>query len=85
MGNKEMERQIQIMEKYFELIIDLGCDYDGFNTTESLKSLIDELCRYASLGRVANDTEVIYSTLEDKSGNGEVFNILHEKINIDKK
>ena len=77
---KDLERQIQIMEKYFELIIDIGCDYDGFNTTESLKSLIDELCRYASLGRVANDTEVIYSTLEDEFGNEEKYNILHEKI-----
>lgn len=77
---KDLERQIQIMEKYFELICDLGYDYDGCNTVEGLKSLIDELVRLASLGRVANDTEVIYSTLEDEEGNEEVFNILHEKI-----
>lgn len=79
MENKEMERQIRIMEKYFELICDLGYDYDGCNTVEGLKSLIDELVRLASLGRVANDTEAIYSTLEDEEGNEEVFNILHEK------
>lgn len=80
MENKEMERQIRIMEKYFELICDLGYDYDGCNTVEGLKSLIDELVRLASLGRVANDTEVIYSTLEDEEGNEEKYNILHEKI-----
>lgn len=80
MENKEMERQIRIMEKYFELICDLGYDYDGCNTVEGLKSLIDELVRLASLGRAANDKEAIYSTLEDEEGIEKVFNILHEKI-----
>lgn len=80
MEDKEMERQIEIMERYFELICDLGYDYDGCNTIEGLKSLIDELVHYASLGRACNDTEVIYITLKDEEGNEENFNILHEKI-----
>lgn len=29
------------------LLLDIGFDYDGFNTVESLKGLIDELCTYA--------------------------------------
>ena len=74
---KEIERldkQVQIMEKYFELIIDLGYDYDGFNSVESLKTLIDELCKYASLGRVCNTTESIYAN------SGKHFNIIGEEI-----
>ena len=81
---QNQKRQIEIMEKYFELIIDIGCDYDGYNTIEGLKSVIDELCHYASLGRVANDTESMYIALEDGTENEELFNILHEKINIEK-
>ena len=39
---KEIERLnniIKIMEKYFELIVDLGYDYDGLNSEDSLKRL----------------------------------------------
>ena len=65
---------IKIMEKYFELIVDLGYDYDGFNTVESLKTLIDELCRYAGLGRVYNTTEPIFINNDKK------YNILNEEL-----
>ena len=69
-----MNRQIEIMEKYFELIIDLGFDYDGCNTIESLKALIDELVHYAKLGRACNINEPMYV-------NGEkYYNILHEEL-----
>lgn len=71
---QEKEKIIIIMEKYFELICDLGFDYDGCNKVESLKNLIDELVHYSNLGRVANTTEEIYMN-KDKS-----FNILHEEI-----
>lgn len=72
-------KEIEIMERYFELIIDLGFDYDGSNTVESLKELIDELVCYAKLGRVCNITEPIYS-------NGEkCYNILHEEIEVNDK
>lgn len=54
------DRSIEIMERYLELIYDLGYDYDGFNDVESLKGLIDEMCRFASLGRARNVTEPIY-------------------------
>ena len=55
-----MDRSIEIMERYLELIYDLGYDYDGCNDVESLKGLIDEMCRLASLGRARNVTEPIY-------------------------
>ena len=70
-----LEKEIKIMEKYFELIIDLGYDYDGFNKEEDLKGLIDELVRYASLGRVCNTIEPIYTRKDN-----EKFNILGEVI-----
>lgn len=75
----EYKRQIEIMEKYFELIIDLGYDYDGFNKEEDLKGLIDELVRYASLGRVCNTTEAIYVNQDKK------YNILNEELKGDNK
>ena len=78
--DKEIERLNKtniIMEKYLELIYDLGYDYDGLDEKESLKKLIDELVRYASLGRVCNTTEPIYINKDEK------YNILHEKLKED--
>lgn len=72
------EEIITIMEKYFELIYDLGFDYDGFNYEKDLKGLIDGMCRFASLGRVANTSEVIFVD-RDKQ-----YNILGEEIKDDK-
>ena len=72
--NKEKDKIIKIMENYLELIIDLGYDYDGLSEDESLKGLINELVRYASLGRAYNTTETIYVNGDKK------YNILHEKI-----
>lgn len=68
------DREIMIMDKYFELIYDLCYDYDGYNTVDGLKSLIDEVSRLASLGRAHCDTEPIYTCDDDK------LNILMEKI-----
>lgn len=63
-----------IMEKYLELIADLGYDYDGCETTGDLVNLIDELVRLANLGRVCNTTEPIYEN------GGKKYNILMEEI-----
>lgn len=62
------------MEKYFELIIQLGYDYDGLNKVESLKGLIDELVRYAKLGITKNTTEPIYENEKKK------YNILGKEL-----
>ena len=70
-----MNRNELIMKKYFQMIIDLGYDYDGFNSVESLKGLINELVRLASLGIVCNTTEPIYKNNDKK------YNILMEEIN----
>lgn len=72
-----MNRNELIMQKYFQMIIDLGFDYDGLNSVESLKGLIDELVRLASLGIVCNTTEPIYEN------NGVKHNILMEEIKND--
>ena len=72
--NQRLNNIIKIMEKYLELIVDLGYDYDGLNSEDSLKRLIDELCRYASLGRAYNTTEPIFENENKK------YNILNEEL-----
>ena len=71
----DLERQIEIKNEYLVLMVDLAYDYDGFNTVESLKGLIDELRKYASYALESNDKIPIY-----RDGNENDFNILHEKI-----
>ena len=66
------------MENYLELIYDLGYDNDGCKTTGDLVNLMDELVRYASLGRAYNTTEAIYEN------NGKKYNILHEELKENK-
>ena len=73
-ANDKLNRQIVIMEKYLELIYDLGFDYDGYSTNEHLKKLIDELVHCASLGRACNTTEPIFTNM------GKHYNILHEEV-----
>lgn len=70
----ELDKEITIMKKYFQMIIDLGYDYDGFNNVKDLKGLIDGLCKYASLGKECNTTEPIYA-----NGNKN-YNILGEEL-----
>lgn len=74
--NEKLARQVEIMERYLELIIDFGFDYDGYNKAENLKGLIDTLVDYAKLGLEKNDTRVITINGIDR----EQFNILGERI-----
>lgn len=62
------------MEKYFELIIQLGYDCYELNTVESLRGLIDELVGYAKLGITKNITEPIYENENKK------YNILGKEL-----
>ena len=71
----DLERQIKIKDKYCQLIINLGFDYDGFNTVDSLKGLIDELVSYARKAIECDDKEAVYV-----NGKGERDNILGEPI-----
>lgn len=76
--NKKLKREIDIKNKYAELIVDLAVGYDGLNTVESLKGLIDELSSIAKLIINSNDKEVIYINKNNK------YNILYEKIGEEK-
>ena len=71
----DLERQIAIKNEYLGFIVDLAYDYDGFNTVEGLKGLIDELSKHASYALDNNDKIPVYRDV-----NGNDFNILHEKI-----
>lgn len=53
-----LENVIEIKDKYFFMIWALGYDYDGYNTPENLKRLIDELVDYANYGRLNDDKHV---------------------------
>ena len=77
--NERLNKNIIIMEKYLELIRDLGYDYDGLNYEHDLKGLIDGMVRFASLGRACNITEEIYVDSKGKS-----LNILGEELKENK-
>ena len=71
---EELKRFNRIRENYLQLIADIGYDYDGMNTVEGLKGLVDELCKYALWGRDLYDYKPIYEN------NGKVYNILDEEL-----
>lgn len=77
-NNNKLKRKIYIKNEYAKLIIDLAFGYDGFNTVEGLKGLIDELSNIAKLIINSDDKKVIYIDGKDK------YNILHEKISEEK-
>ena len=72
------KRQNKIKNEYLQLLIDLGIDYDGLNTVESLKGLIDDLIDYAKLALENNDKEFIFWGGKDKK-----YNILREEIEVE--
>lgn len=73
--NKLLKRQNKIKDKYCELIYELGFDYDGLNTVESLKGLIDDLVDYAKKSIKNDDNSFVFEGM-----NGTKYNILREKI-----
>lgn len=70
----DLERQIAIKDRYLDLIWALGCDYDGYETPEGLKSLIDELVELARKASLNDDKSVT------SFGDGKTYNILGEQI-----
>ena len=58
-----LDEQIKLKNAYCQLIVDLGFDYDGYNSVESLKSLIDELVNYAQKAIDNDNKTAIYKTL----------------------
>lgn len=73
--NKELDRKIQIKDKYLDLIIAIGYDYDGFSKAENLKGLIDELVRFAGMALNNDDKTPIAIDSNEKQ-----LNILGEVI-----
>lgn len=67
-------RTIKIKDEYLQLIDFLLVDYDGCNTVESLKELIDETRDYIHKALKNDDKTVIYEGMKNK------FNILHEEV-----
>lgn len=56
---KYQKNKIDNKDNWCQLIADIGFDYDGCNTIESLKGLIDELVRYSLNSRDNYDYEEI--------------------------
>lgn len=70
-----LKRQIKIKNEYLDLIWAIGNDYDGRNTIEGLKELIDELVDMAKKAYCDDDKTVMFT-----SSNNSKFNILRERL-----
>ena len=75
---EELKRQIEIKDKFCGLITALGFDYDGFNTADELKGLIDTIVDYANKAIQCDDKSPIYVNGDDKP-----LNILLEKVKVE--
>ena len=72
---KELERKIEIKARYCDIIWCLGVEYDGHETPEGLKSLIDELVTLAKRAVKNDDKYAMYEGCGDK-----YYNILNEEV-----
>lgn len=72
---KWLERQIKIKDNYCDMIWCLGVDYDGYETPEGLKSLIDELVDLAKKAARNDDKYAMYEGCGNK-----FYNILQEEV-----
>lgn len=77
---KNLERKIDIKDKWCLLLRDIACDYDRHRTAESLMSLIDELSKMAENAIQNDDESEVYI-----SENGIKSNILNEPLSIEEK
>lgn len=69
------ERQLKIKNEYLQLAYDIGFDYDGCNTVESLKGLIDNILDLTTKAYKNDDTSTVYIGGDDKK-----YNVLYEEI-----
>ena len=76
---KWLQRQIDIKDNYCNMIWCLGVDYDGYETPEGLKSLIDELVNLAKKAEINDDKYAMYEGCGNK-----FYNILHEEVTAPK-
>ena len=54
---ESLERKLKNKDKWCQLIIDIGFDYDGYRKADSLMKLIDELVTYSQYARDDYDYE----------------------------
>jgi uncharacterized membrane-anchored protein len=53
------------VEEYLRVVVMIACDYDGYNTVDDLKSLIDEIVEYVNKARVCLKENKLYE-VEDE-------------------
>lgn len=63
--NKDGFYTLDSVEGYLEAIFMIACDYDGYNTVDELKLLIDEIVGYANKARVCLKENKLYE-VEDE-------------------
>lgn len=78
-GIKALEHQIKIKDAYCNMIYMLGVDYDGYETPEGLKSLIDELVALAKRAVKNDDKYAMYEGCGSQNST-KYYNILHEEV-----
>lgn len=81
--NKKLERQVKIKNAYLALINDIAYDYDGCNTVESLKELIDELVKMNTQALKNDDWTVMYTDLSQTKNRNILQELLDERNNTD--
>lgn len=69
------DRQLKIKDEYLKLMYVIAVDYDGCNTVESLKGLIDQLMDYTKRAIENDDNYEVYRSCDETK-----LNILCEKI-----
>ena len=74
-----MERELKIKTEYLKLIVDLGYDYDGMETRDGLKGVIDDIVDLAKKAIAVDDKSVIYENFAVGKDKKE-FNILREEL-----
>ena len=83
---KYQKNKIDNKDNWCQLIVDIGFDYDGCNTIESLKGLIDELVRYALNSRDNYDYEEILKGDSLEEENKKYIEDLEQQVEeLDKK
>lgn len=76
---QKLERQIKIKDKYLAEMWFLGADYDGYESIDGLKSVIDELVQLSLRAGANDDKYAMYEGCGNK-----FYNILHEEVTAPK-
>lgn len=69
-----LEEKVTIKDKYSALIRDISYDYDGCNSVESLKCLIDQIVEWSVNSIMCDVERVVYASRDDE------YNILGDKL-----